>query len=373
MKENWTSPEFPVTAGAPSKLAKMWEHCPKSLLPAFSLLRFRNRLTRALSAPQVKAGVRLRINCGPPPAFDYATNLLLMSRFYDALRQAGHLRRDGAIPDLEWIPERNGTTDIALDPTQPESANGIISGGDESAAGESRPKLPEIGPIHLPLAGSYSRKALIRNGVDPVVMEHYRRLRTKIIQLQEQQHFRSLMVTSPNPEEGKTVTVLNLAMSFGLLYDYKILVVDADLRRSSLGKWLGARERPGFSNLIDGSAQLSDVIWTFDEVPISFMPSGSSKVPPAELLQSAHLRELMERLMDRYSLVLIDSPPVNIITDGQLLAASCDAVLLVVRAFLSTRKAVERAVEDLPENRIIGTILNGGARVSNYHRYSGYY
>jgi capsular exopolysaccharide synthesis family protein len=302
-----------------------------------------------------------------------------MSRFYDALREAGRLPSDATLPCQDHIADSADGTTATPPSIGPDTGAPALAEADpwvSSTPGREileSPKLPEIGSIRSPLAGSLSYKALIRNGVHPVVVERYRRLRTKIIQLQADQHFQSLVVTSPNPEEGKTVTVLNLALSFGLLSTFNILIVDADLRRGSLGKWLGAGERPGLSNLIDGSAQLSDVIWKSDEMPLSFVSGGTSKIPPAELLQSSRVKGQLQEMTEQFPLVLIDSPPVNITTDAQLLAANCDAVLLVTRAFVSTRKALEKAVQDLSPNRVIGTILNGGTRSQGYRRYTEYY
>jgi len=180
-------------------------------------------------------------------------------------------------------------------------------------------------------------------------------------------------VTSPSPEEGKTVTVLNLGLSFAMLPSFRVLVVDGDLRRASLGKWLDVGERPGFSNLIEGSAELPDVVIESEAMPISVIGSGTSKIPPGELLQSPRLKSVMEKMTEQFSLVLVDSPPVNLITDAHLIAASCEAVLLVTRAFVSTRKALEQAAQDLQPFRVIGTVLNGGTHSRLYHRYQGYY
>lgn len=214
------------------------------------------------------------------------------------------------------------------------------------------------------------KKPLIPNAIDPSVVEHYRRLRTKIMQQHATKPFRSLLVTSPDPQEGKTVTVLNLAMSFAMLPSFKVLAVDGDLRRGSLGKWLGVGERPGLSNLIEGSAQLEDVVLKWDEIPIHFVVSGSSKIPAAELLQCSELRSQFRRMSERFDLVIIDSPPVNLITDTQLLASACDAVLLIARAFRTKRKTLERAAKDLASFNVIGTILNQGTPAQAYGRRS---
>jgi Mrp family chromosome partitioning ATPase len=122
--------------------------------------------------------------------------------------------------------------------------------------------LPEHGSaIELAGRAKLDRRArLIPNTVDRTVVEHYRRLRTKLVQEHGKKPFGSVMVTSPNAQEGKSVTTLNLALSFAMLPSVRVLVIDGDLRRGSLGKWLGVHDRPGLSNLIEGSAAMNDVI-----------------------------------------------------------------------------------------------------------------
>ena len=213
---------------------------------------------------------------------------------------------------------------------------------------------------------------LIPHAVDSAVVEHYRRLRTKIMQQHASKPFRSLLVTSPNPGEGKSVTVLNLGLSFALLPSFRVVVVDGDLRKGSLGKWLGVERRPGLSNLIDGSAKLEDVVLKSDESSMCFVVSGTSEAAPAELLNSGALSGHFQRLGEYFDMIVVDSPPVNLITDTQLLAASCDAVLLVARAFSTPRKTFEKTVQELAPFRVIGTILNGGTKARHHGYHYGY-
>jgi capsular exopolysaccharide synthesis family protein len=214
---------------------------------------------------------------------------------------------------------------------------------------------------------------LITQSVDQAAVEHYRRLRTKILQQHADKPFKSLLIASPNPQEGKTVTVLNLGVSFAMVPDFKVLVVDGDLRRGTIGKLLGIDDHPGFSNLLDGTAQLNDVVLQCSDLPVHFMLRGNSKVAPAELLQSSHVDDVFRRMTEEFDLVLMDSPPVNLITDAQLLAGHCEAVLLVARAFSTTRKGLEQTARELNAFRVIGTVLNGSTRAQLYRRYSGYY
>jgi non-specific protein-tyrosine kinase len=220
---------------------------------------------------------------------------------------------------------------------------------------------------------SLDQKArLIPHAVDPGVVEHYRKLRTKIMQQHSVKPFKSLVVTSPNPGEGKSVTALNLGLSFAMVPNFRVVVVDGDLRKGSLGMWLGVDNHAGLSNLIDGSANFEDVVLKSDESPMCFVVRGTSKAPPAELLNSADLKPHFRRLGEYFDMIVVDSPPVNLITDTQLLAAGCDAVLMVARAFSTTCKAFEKAVQDLAPFRVIGTILNGGTQARSGYRAYGY-
>jgi capsular exopolysaccharide synthesis family protein len=221
-----------------------------------------------------------------------------------------------------------------------------------------------------------TKARLIPYSADPIVVEHYRRLRTRILQQQAEKHFRSLVITSASPQEGKTVTVLNLALSFAMLPSFKILVVDADLRRGTLGSWFGVDPNlPGLNNLLDGSATREDVIFRCDGLPLYFVMRGNSKSRAAELLNSPKLAEHMRNLGEGFDLMLVDSAPINLVTDAQLLAGSCDAVALLARAFSTSRKSLEKAAQDLQPFRVIGTILNASTPTVSrgYGRYTGYY
>jgi capsular exopolysaccharide synthesis family protein len=236
---------------------------------------------------------------------------------------------------------------------------------------EKLPRSPDIGTT---TKVSIDKKArVIPNIADHVVVEHYRRLRTKLMQQNEADPFRTLLVTSANPQEGKTVTALNLALSFSMLPSFRVAVVDGDLRRGSLGQWVGMDQRPGLSDAIEGTVPLPDVIFKSNDVPVHFVLRGTSKKPAAELLHSPQLATQMESLTRRFDLIIIDSPPINLITDAYVLAANCDAVLLVARAFSTTCKSFEKAAQELAGRRIVGAVLNGGTQAQIYRRYNGYY
>lgn len=309
-----------------------------------------------------------------------------MSRFYSALWEAS---RDEAgiepapapvlapvnglrpppftVPVPDEVPPVAGATLLA-NPESPHSNRLQVDFLPAAAAPVSR---LEFGTRARVLVDSSAR--IIPHAADPQVVEYYRRLRTKILQHCEAKPFKTLVVTSPGPQEGKTVTVMNLGLSLAMIPDFKVLVIDGDLRRGSLGKWLGADDQPGLSDLIGGSATLEEVVLKGDEIAVSFMVRGKAQIPAGELLHSPDLASHIRRAAEHFDMVLIDSPPVNIISDVHLLASGADALLLVARAFSTTRKAFERAAQDLERFRVLGAVFNGGTRAQRYGRYNGYY
>ena len=304
-----------------------------------------------------------------------------MSRFYYALKEASRSAKLAPEAPVATEPETSALDEIPIPPLFPEGAEGRFTvGGPAHDAADLDPLNSLLKPRQDEPIGTLTQIAvdetarLIPQAVDQSVVEGYRRLRTKILQQQQRRAFRSVVVASPNPQEGKTITCLNLGLSFAMLPNFKVLVIDGDLRRGTLGKLLGVegQGRAGFSNLIEGSASLEDVVLKSDDNPLYFMVRGTSQLLAAELLHSDRLSSHFRRMAEEFDLILVDSPPVNLLTDTQQLAASCDAVLLVARAFSTSRKALERAAQDLSQFRIIGSVLNAGTRVARRYGYYGY-
>jgi capsular exopolysaccharide synthesis family protein len=179
-----------------------------------------------------------------------------------------------------------------------------------------------------------------------------------------------LVITSASPQEGKTVSVLNLALSFAALPSFKVLVIDGDMRKGTLGDWLGIDSNHlGLSNLIEGSAQLEQVLLKSEELSMHVIPRGNAHICD---LQPSQFNTYFRHLAEQFDLVLVDTPPVNLITDAQIMAASCDAILLIARAFSTTSKSLEEAVDKLQSFRLIGAVLNAGTPRSS-SKYHGYY
>lgn len=305
-----------------------------------------------------------------------------MSRVFDAQREAARRRGENSAP-IEAVWKALGIISAGVPGIEKESTPAISgSEASELGTGENLEVPAETSNVDGPGAAQVSfagisakialdKKArLIPHTADVRVVERYRMLRTKILQEREKKFFRSLVIASASPQEGKTVTVLNLALSFAALPSFRVLVIDGDMRKGTLGDWLGIdSEHPGLSNLIEGSAQLEQVLLNSEELAIHIIPRGNAHICD---LQPSQFNLYFRQLAEQFDLVLVDTPPVNLITDAQIMAASCDAVLLVARAFSTTNKALEEAVDKLQPFRVIGSVLNAGTPRSS-HKYHGYY
>jgi protein-tyrosine kinase len=300
----------------------------------------------------------------------------LMSRISEGLKLAGLFQDafEGVPPDQEENASES-IVDIAADHAQ--RTPGVSrQGALTSAEALKQPSVDVVsqnGLLGIPVTIAPDQKLrILPHSANPQLAEHYRIIRTNILQQRSSSAFRTLLVTSPSPQEGKTLTVLNLALTFAMLPSFRVLVVDGDLRNGNLGATLGLKDSLGFSNFIESGAQLEDVILKCDTLPINFMMRGNAKLSPAELLQSPLLGEQIRKLSEHFDLVLIDSPPATMFADTKLLASVCDGILLVARAFSTTGTVLKQVCQDLQQFRIVGAVLNG-IETGSYQRYRYYH
>jgi capsular exopolysaccharide synthesis family protein len=207
--------------------------------------------------------------------------------------------------------------------------------------------------------------------------DQYRTLRHSIERLRRDDGLRVLAMTSPTPGDGKTVTTLNLAGALAQGHEARVLVVDADLRRPSVAKYLGLDLQPsrGLSDvLLDTAFGLGDVVQRLEAFNLSVVPSGAPQDAPYELLNSARLENFLKEARDRYDCVLIDTPPLVPLPDCRLIGKWVDGFLLVVGADRTPRKLVGDALNLLDSTKVIGMVFNGDRRpLSDRYGYDHYY
>jgi protein-tyrosine kinase len=190
--------------------------------------------------------------------------------------------------------------------------------------------------------------------------EHYRSLRSRIAQLERDQAVRIIQVTSPAKGDGKTVTTLNLALTMAQEFQRRVLVIDADLRHPRIHELLGLDAGPGLVDVLTGTASLADVLVELPTHHLTVLRAGRPYDRPAEMLGSAPMRRLLDSLRAQFDRIVVDSAPA-VVADPVSIAPIVDGLLLVVRAGVTTKPAIARALGSLSSSRLLGLVFNESA------------
>jgi capsular exopolysaccharide synthesis family protein len=192
--------------------------------------------------------------------------------------------------------------------------------------------------------------------------EAYGTLLTNLAHTRSGQQLGTILFTSALPGDGKTTSAVNFCLT---LPDrsHRVLLIDADLRRGIIHKIFGGRRTPGLMEVLSGKLELERacrMVQVGDSGPMWYLPTGSPPTQPAGLMSSAEMRAVIERASEQFDLVIIDSPPVNIVTDAVLLSTHIDGVVLVARAGATDKAALGYAAERLRRvgARVCGIMLN---------------
>jgi len=187
--------------------------------------------------------------------------------------------------------------------------------------------------------------------------EQYRILRTKIVQHAAQP--RMIVISSPASGDGKSVSAINTAAALSLKVEARVLLVDADFRKSSVHALLGLPESPGLAEVLRGACTLEEAIVRTQEFPNLFvMSAGKPPENPAELLDSTVWQALSGRVRELFRYVILDSPPVGAVADYDLIQAACDGVILVVRPDHTNRQLCQKSLDTVPNTKLLGVLLN---------------
>jgi capsular exopolysaccharide synthesis family protein len=204
------------------------------------------------------------------------------------------------------------------------------------------------------------------------VSEAFRSLRTNLEFASVQKPIQTIIITSPGPAEGKTTVAVNLAAIFALSGKC-VALVDADMRRPHVHRFLGLPNRDGLSNLFRSQAGASSVMRTKLELPhLMEITSGSLPPNPAELLGSERMGQILDELRQQVDIIVIDTPP-SLVADAQILAGKVDAVLFVIQPGITHAEMAKASFELFKRAgaRVIGTVLNRIPRNRSYY-YGGY-
>jgi len=251
-------------------------------------------------------------------------------------------------------------------------------------------RVPTLGlvPTWSALHGRRRRRQLAETNGDPgpfalvahaemasVFAEAFRNLRTNLLYSAPDHPPKTIMVTSLQPEDGKTSLVTNLAITLAQLQAGEVLVIDGDMRRPNLHQVLGVEQAPGLSTFLTGQAELADVIAATSIPNLFVIPSGRIPLNPAELLASTRLRQAIDALGELFAYTIFDAGPLFGVSDAAILAGQVEGVVLVLRHGRASREAAQRAIRSLMavRARLLGVILNDvDVRSNGYYGY-GYY
>ena len=196
--------------------------------------------------------------------------------------------------------------------------------------------------------------------------EQYRQLRTRLSHAEGASTLRTVLITSPQKGEGKSVTAANLALTMAQELQRRVILVEADLRKPSLQNLFGLPPGPGLAEYLSGAVELKDVMRFLPDHNLTVIHAGSAPTNPAELLGSTAMRRLLDQLRTRYDRVLLDTPPVLPLADVAVLAPLVDGTLMVVRAGVTPKPAIENALRAFDSSRLLGVVLNESGMEQDY-------
>jgi capsular exopolysaccharide synthesis family protein len=332
-----------------------------------------------------------------------------MTRVYEALRRAAEgqeAQTDGAVAVIQHAP---APTDFPLEsplgefPAESKSVVQVapvaVPSSPSSPAVESAPLTPtaavpspsvniaSLMPLQPAIATSgdgkpeafdrvavrYEGKTLLEADVAPQSREQYRRLAATLHHLQSRQGLKVVMVTSALVGEGKTLTASNLALTLSQSYQKQVLLVDADLRRPSLQAVFGIKADSGLSESLTSNEQRR--VQVQQVTPrLGILPAGRPTSDPIAALTSERMKQLVNEARNTFDWIVLDTPPLALITDANLVAAIADGAVVVVKAGQTPWDVVDRTVNAVGRDRTLGIVLNHATTATQgYGYYDDYY
>jgi protein-tyrosine kinase len=201
-------------------------------------------------------------------------------------------------------------------------------------------------------------------------VEEFRSLRSRLHQINDSNHLKSILVSSSLPSEGKSFVSANLAISLTRSTNTKVLLIDADLRRAALFKVIGCDPGPGLAEYLAGTVEIKQILQRDGAIAagdaalppnlsnLTFIPAGVYRGNAAELAGNARFQELMETLSPHFDWIIVDSSPVLTVSDAVNFARICDSVLLIARGDVTPFDAAQRASAEFRNSRVLGFVLN---------------
>jgi len=203
--------------------------------------------------------------------------------------------------------------------------------------------------------------------------EKFRVLATRLDHLRRQKEIKSIQVTSSVINEGKTLVAANLAVTFAQRTRSRVLLLEGDLHRPSLGRLLGVSEAKGLSHWWSEQLDIGHFLCQVDGMPLWFLSAGTVYQQPSQILQSSRFAEAFNWLTQHFDWIVVDSTPMLPIADVNLWSRLVDGSLLVVREGVAPREAVKRGMQALDNPKFVGAVINGASKADKGYYAGGYY
>ncbi len=290
-----------------------------------------------------------------------------MSKFFDDTRIAGvadthpdasPVDIEAAVGSLKKAVQANGSGAVSAKDAEGNRLLRPIEEGDRVTAELAASRLANCRAIRLPRTEDRSFLVTQYNPAMQAAVEAYRTLRTRLTKRQAKNGMRSLVVSSAAQGEGKTLTAFNLALCYARMENFPLLVVDADLRSQGLSRLLGEPDSPGLAKILEGGCDYQSAILGTDFPGLYALPAGSSESSPPELFSGPKWSEFMGWAAETFRLVIVDCPPVLNMADFELLMASCDSAMLVVRSRKTVSALLSRALAEVDPAKLVGVVFN---------------
>jgi protein-tyrosine kinase len=281
---------------------------------------------------------------------------------------------DKALQAWEQQSEGGGRAARTEVPAGPQSERFSLGGyvREAPSIGHAPPEPPIVvapAPAPAPASAKPMAKAAHRTRTDrdldsrvvggdlgPVPFEQYRRLAAALHDVQRQQGLKTLMLTSALPTEGKTLTTVNLALTLSDSYARRVLIIDADLRGPSVHKVLGVANEVGLNEALHG--ERFDLPIQQVSPRLAVLTAGRPGLTPLAGLTSPRMAALIDECANHFDWVFLDTPPVGLLPDAQLLARLTRAVVFIIAAGRTPMATVERAIAEIGAECVVGTVLN---------------
>ena len=220
-----------------------------------------------------------------------------------------------------------------------------------------------------------NRRGIVNEDLSPVIIEQYNLLRARFEAVMTEKDARSVLVSSPGIDEGKTITAINLALTISRETSRTVLLIDADMRNPSVTSYLGLPDGPGLFEYLTQDVPLSELLINPGLPRITILPAGRPADYPADLLAGPAMKDLVSEVRKRYAerYVIFDSPPLLAYADGLYLARYVDGVIMVARSGMTKQGDLLQAIETIGDRPLLGTVLNGVSRKQYFAQGYGYY